>query len=875
MISSGGTTTLGLYDNASEIRKKADITYVDSMVASIAVGHKGYATLALATAASTGLPANTTVEVTNDPTSANNGLYLWNGTTLTKSAYDPLTQSKSYTDQSVNTLENSILTPSKNLFNQATKVTGKFISSNPAGVIQNLASWSISNYIPVTSGLSYAVSATQRRVGLAFYDSAKALIAGSYNGSNPAIVTAPVGSAYLVINVDSSTITASNVQVEQSTTVTSYVEFGGTVKDSKIPSSIVRESGLNSYVAKSELQTLVNPLTIKDYDIIVTSPNLYDSTKKQVGKLVDSTNGRITSATGWSCSDFIPVVAGQYYTISYEAKRVGLAFYSTKESAATTSLGYVNSLSNPLTVQAPVGANWLVTNADSTSIVSSKIQVESGSVATPYQEFGTSLKINPSYINFENAVVTTNKLEIKSGNLASVYGVVDGVPIIINLQLTKTNTHDQSTVFNFSSDIVNGVAQRASLNDDVAPMRMDNFTICANHGYEKANLTLAGHGKTVSDIGSIWSSGGKEYVIVDIVSVDVLSVTSRTDNITFTLGTLTHVSSATNTASFTPTSTVSRQWYPAIRDRKLTCFVDNVKIDLAQIASYDFEKNVKFLESYSILKKSDMLEWLIANKGINHANYAAVPCYTVDFGYTFDKECGCTIYFGGVGRKTAAMQDQMITQSIQLDQGNGNVYNYIPKSTEFTDGGYTYNLSQLENLYSKNPSAPLFLTAARQELGTNPIDRIIMLNDQVGYATGYLPILDAAPDVRTTNASRKYLEIRNGTLKLYPRLIDSASITQINDGDAFAAIAYRKYFKRSAARTCKYVVRSELGDYLYLDWHTAKTDEIELPAELVGREFEIVEKSSNVTLLSKFASNSIIVKIDASKSYGYLVLRLK
>lgn len=837
--------------------------------------NKYYSTLVAANADIANIALNQSVTIGEE---ANSGLWekkTAGATTLTKSPYDPIEQAKNYTDQNIDALESSILSPSKNLFNKNTKIIGKFISNDPAGVIQNLAGWSISDYIPVTAGLSYAVSATQRRIGLAFYDSSKNLVSGSYSGANPAIVVAPLGAAYLAINVDSNVITASKVQVEQSASVTSYVEFGESIKDSKIGENIVRTEDLITLVAKSELETLVNPLTVKDYDIVVVSPNLYDSTKKQVGKLVDSTDGRITSAAGWSCSDFIPVTAGAFYTISYEAKRVGLAFYTTKESAATTSLGYVNSLSNPLTVQAPTGANWLVINADSTSIVSSKVQVEAGSSATQYQEFGTSLKINPSYINFEKEATSTNKIEIKSGNLASVFGVVDGVPIKINLQLTKANTHDNSTVFNFASDIVNNVIQRASLNDDVAPMRMDNFTIGANHGYEKSNLTLTGHGKTVVDIGSVWSSGGKEYVIVDIVSVDVLSITSRTDNVAFSLSTLTHVSGATNTASFTPTATTSRQWYPSIRDRKLTCFVDNKLTDLSVVATHEFKNTVKFLESYSIMKKSDMLEWLIANKGVNHANYAAVPCYTVDFGYTFDHECGCTIYFGGVGRKTVALQDQMIAQSIQLDQGNGTVYNYIPKATQFTAGGYTYNFSQLENLYSKNPSVPLLLTAALQDAGTNPIDRIVMLNDQVGYATGYLPILDAAPDVRPTNASRKYLEIRNDTLKVYPRLIDSTSISQINDGDAFAAIAYRKYFKRSVDRTCKYVVRSEMGDYLYLDWHTAKTDEIELPAELVGREFEIFEKSSNVTLLSKFASNSILVKIDASKSYGYLVLRFK
>lgn len=126
MITSGGTTTLGLYDNASEIRKKADISYVDSrvgdfqaQVVSLAGGHKGYATLALATAATSSLPANTVVEVTNDTTTSNNGLYLWNGITLTKSTYDPLILSKTYTDDLTNTLAvNSVQNRNKFDLNQ-------------------------------------------------------------------------------------------------------------------------------------------------------------------------------------------------------------------------------------------------------------------------------------------------------------------------------------------------------------------------------------------------------------------------------------------------------------------------------------------------------------------------------------------------------------------------------------------------------------------------------------------------------------------------------------------------------------------------------------------------------------------------------------
>lgn len=69
---------------------------VNNSLTAIAGGHKAYQTLAAAQTAQASLPANTVVEVTNDPTASNNGTYQWNGTTLTKSAYDPLTQAKDY-----------------------------------------------------------------------------------------------------------------------------------------------------------------------------------------------------------------------------------------------------------------------------------------------------------------------------------------------------------------------------------------------------------------------------------------------------------------------------------------------------------------------------------------------------------------------------------------------------------------------------------------------------------------------------------------------------------------------------------------------------------------------------------------------------------
>lgn len=84
----------------AELRKKVQ-DKVDLQIATLPAGHKGYATLALAQAAEAYLPENTLVEVTNDSDSTKNGVYLWDGTTLTKGAYDILTSVKAYVDEKI------------------------------------------------------------------------------------------------------------------------------------------------------------------------------------------------------------------------------------------------------------------------------------------------------------------------------------------------------------------------------------------------------------------------------------------------------------------------------------------------------------------------------------------------------------------------------------------------------------------------------------------------------------------------------------------------------------------------------------------------------------------------------------------------------
>lgn len=104
-------TTLAGYGIADAYTK----AQVDSSIAAVSGGHKAYQTLAAAQAAQATLPVNSVVEVTNDPTASNNGTYQWNGTTLTKSAYDPLTQAKADATAKANAAEANAINYTKDV----------------------------------------------------------------------------------------------------------------------------------------------------------------------------------------------------------------------------------------------------------------------------------------------------------------------------------------------------------------------------------------------------------------------------------------------------------------------------------------------------------------------------------------------------------------------------------------------------------------------------------------------------------------------------------------------------------------------------------------------------------------------------------------
>lgn len=127
-------------------------------------GTKGFNTLAEFEAVKATIPAHSVVNI--GEAGPNQGQNFWNGTTLTKSAYDPLTQGKNYTDSFFTKYDAASLLTVKNtvIIN-----TGEAVSS---------ASFDSSDFIPVVGGEVYNLYSMIAGTGRhAWYDKNKSFIA--------------------------------------------------------------------------------------------------------------------------------------------------------------------------------------------------------------------------------------------------------------------------------------------------------------------------------------------------------------------------------------------------------------------------------------------------------------------------------------------------------------------------------------------------------------------------------------------------------------------------------------------------------------------------------------------------------------------------
>lgn len=101
-------STLEASLSAETTRAMLSEQILDNRIDAIQVGNFAYKTYAEMDADKANIPFNSKVTLTNDPDPSKNHDWQWDGTVFTPSAYDPIAQSKTYTDGQVSMLSNAI-----------------------------------------------------------------------------------------------------------------------------------------------------------------------------------------------------------------------------------------------------------------------------------------------------------------------------------------------------------------------------------------------------------------------------------------------------------------------------------------------------------------------------------------------------------------------------------------------------------------------------------------------------------------------------------------------------------------------------------------------------------------------------------------------
>lgn len=300
----------------NEVPKKID-TYtkaeVDNVFAAYVGGRKGYTTLALAQADLVNLTANTAVEVTND--GANNGTYQWNGTTLTKSAYDPLTQSKKYTDEKTKFVK---AYRGVNIVDLSTAQLNAFVYYL-SGEVLSSAGYLATDYLEVEGGVEYRTDAVYGDQ-FAFYDENKVFISGLLRPDAEHKFVTPSNAKYIRMTVYNSA---------------QYTDGFMVAKSSEFP-SVYEEYEINIQSLK------INPSQIHELADSVESAlgvqriNIIDKANAQAGRYISYLDGSVGINPDFYAAGLYPVKPSTVYQVS--------SFYTQQFSFYDANKVYISGL---------------------------------------------------------------------------------------------------------------------------------------------------------------------------------------------------------------------------------------------------------------------------------------------------------------------------------------------------------------------------------------------------------------------------------------------------------------------------------------------------------------------------------------------------
>lgn len=206
-------------------------------------------------------------------------------------------------------------------------------------------------------------------------------------------------------------------------------------------------------------------------------------------------------------------------------------------------------------------------------------------------------------------------IQIRSECRGTEYGIA--LNAVIGGSKNKGLNFDKYILLNssVSDDVFATGTMYKDASDDICPFKYGGSYRGGNHGYALAHMITANaHGLTESDIGSVWTSDGKDYVLVSIVDANKFIIVYTTSFVN-PVSPLTHKSGATHTGNIAFTAQATTQIVPGAKNVETKIYSDNgteLTEDGCLVGKY-----IDVVETGYLIDVPKMKDYLIRNVGSN------------------------------------------------------------------------------------------------------------------------------------------------------------------------------------------------------------------------------------------------------------------
>jgi hypothetical protein len=473
--------------------------------------------------------------------------------------------------------------------------------------------------------------------------------------------------------------------------------------------------------------------------------------------------------------------------------------------------------------------------------------------------------------SLESALGDDFTIELKSDKTLLYKCGNNSLTATLNRYYTQENaSYNGNPIFNFIKFDNENVKFR--MGDDVGPFHAQNTTLGGNHAQPCVIATIEGHGKDNTAIGTEWtdSSGTKFYImrIVDNNKILFLSENKGTSEsqsfIALKAGNLT----GTEGGELHVTSVSSTQLWPAVFDVQQRLYNNSIRVSEAKLyRSREFD----IVESYSVVNTDEVLKNIIARKGQDKpADFESSTMVKIENIYRFLPNMSLLLISNFVTNQVIKFQDVMFSQAGMIGTlKDGIVKYYIPNSQEIN--GYNFN-TPIQVPWSSALS-PFLFTETYWADKERPVDRVIQINGNCGFALGFLPYGVGKDLKKYTNMT---FEVRKDTGKVYPHGVDSyKSGDTLSPDSVYTAVLYRCFFKYNEVdgRIGMYYLEFDNKYFVFADYSKQMNDHLVISEKMNGKRISVIN-SNNVVLKTDIYNNGLYISVSYEEGESSFIILL-